>query len=175
MGENFSKNELEQAITENRVLVLPAQIGQTVYNYHLSCFDGCLLQKRKFWDSFGHETGRCGKLPCHTMFHSIEKVEISLDNIGWLFKTWGKTTFATHEEAKTAAHEKIKENIATLRGLGFKLDERGYSVKSPGSLLWKVSGKDLKTLYIRAACLDDALSEARRKNPNYDTCQVEDV
>lgn len=129
MGENLSKESLQQAIEENRVLVLPARIGQTVYHYHLTCFDGCLFQKRKFWDSFGHETGRCGTLPCHTRFHSIEQKEVSIANIEWLFRTWGKSTFATHEEATAAAREKVNENIATLRGLGFKLDTSGYSAK----------------------------------------------
>ena len=133
MGENLSKESLQQAIEENRILVLPAQLGQTVYNYHLTCLDGCLFQKRKFWDSFGHETGRCGKLPCHTRFHSVEKVEVSLAIIEWLFRTWGKSTFATHEEAESAAHEKARENIATLRGLGFRLDENGYSRKLANS------------------------------------------
>lgn len=172
MGENLSKESLQQAIEENRVLVLPARIGQTVYHYHLTCFDGCLFQKRKFWDSFGHETGRCGTLPCHTRFHSIEERKVNLANIDWLFRTWGKSTFATHEEAEAAAHEKVKENIATLRGLGFKLDANGYSVKSPYMLTWKVSGKNLRTLYIRAECMDDALAAARERNPNYNTCQV---
>ena len=172
MGENLSKESLQQAIEENRVLVLPARIGQTVYHYHLTCFDGCLFQKRKFWDSFGHETGRCGTLPCHTRFHSIEEREVNLANIDWPFRTWGKSTFATHEEAKAAAHEKVKENITTLRGLGFKLDTNGYSVKSPDMLTWKVSGRNLRTLYIRAECMDDALAAARQRNPNYNTCQV---
>lgn len=173
MSENLSKESLQQAIEENRILVLPAQLGQTVYHYHLTCFDGCLFQKRKFWDSFGHETGRCGKLPCHTRFHSVEKVEVSLANIEWLFRTWGKSTFATYEEAESAAHEKARENIATLRGLGFRLDENGYSRKTPDVLTWKVSGIGLETQYIRATCADDALAEARRINPNYNTCQVE--
>lgn len=173
MSENLSNESLQQAIEENRILVLPARIGQTVYNYHLTCFDGCLLQKRKFWDSFGHETGRCGTLPCHTMFHSIEPTEVSLANIEWLLRTWGKSTFATHEEAESAAHEKVKENIAILRGLGFKLDERGYAEKTSKIMTWKVSGKDLETQYIRATCADDALAKARRMNPNYNTCQVE--
>ena len=172
MGENLSKESLQQAIEENRILVLPARIGQTVYNYHLACFDGCLFQKRKFWDSFGHETGRCGTLPCHTRFHSIEQKEVSLANIGWLFRTWGKSTFATYDEAVAAAHEKVKENVSTLRSLGFKLDASGYSVKSPEMLIWKVSGKNLRTLYIWAECMDDALEAARKKNPNYNTCQV---
>ncbi len=113
------------------MLVLPARMGQTVYHYHLTCFDGCLFQKRKFLDSFGHKTGRCGTLPCHTRFHSIEQKEVSLANIEWLFRTWGKSTFATHEEATTAAREKVNENIAILRGLGFRLDTSGYSVKMP--------------------------------------------
>ena len=175
MGENLSKESLQQAIEENRVLVLPARIGQTVYHYHLTCFYGCLFQKRKFWDSFGHETGRCGALHCHTRFHSIEEREVNLANIDWLFRTWGKSTFATHEEAEAAAHEKVKENIATLRGLGFKLDANGYSVKSPDVLTWKVSGENLRTLYIRAECMDDALAAARERNPNYNTCQVRGV
>lgn len=172
MGENLSKESLQQAIEENRILVLPVRLGQTVYNYHLTCFDGCLLQKRKFWDSFGHETGRCGTLPCHTRLHSIEQIKVSLANIEWLFITWGKSTFATHDEAEAAAHEKVKENIATLQGLGFNLDANGYSVKSPDMLIWKVSGDNLKTLYIQAECMDDALAAARQKNPNYNTCQV---
>ena len=79
---------------------------------------------------------------------------MNLANIDWLFRTWGKSTFAT------------------LRGLGFKFDANGYSVKSPYMLTWKVSGKNLRTLYIRAECMDDALAAARERNPNYNTCQV---
>lgn len=171
MGENLSKETLERAIAENRILVLPAQIGQTVYNYHLSCFDGCTFQKRKFWDSFGHETGRCGTLPCHTKFHSIEQTKVCLDNIAWLLRTWGESTFATYEEAEAAAHQKVKENITTLRGLGFVLDKDGYSAKLPK---WKISGNNLKTLYIRADSMDCALAQARLTHPDYDTCQVVD-
>ena len=64
MGENLSKESLQQAIEENRVLVLPARIGQTVYHYHLTCFDGCLFQKRKFYvclpDCHKHTESGCG-------------------------------------------------------------------------------------------------------------------
>lgn len=173
MGENLSKESLQQAIAENRVLIIPAEIGKTVYHYSLSCFNGCFLQKRKFRDVFGYETGRCGELPCKTMLHEIYEMVVTLDNLGCIIKTWGDSTFATYDEAKAAADEKIKKNISILREYGFKLDGMGRAIKTVERKIWKISGKDLKTLYILADCMDDALAEARRKNPNYDTCQVE--
>lgn len=37
---------------------------------------------------------------------------------------------------------------------------------------WEISGKDLPTLLILAASFDDALSVARKVNPNYTTGRV---
>lgn len=40
-------------------------------------------------------------------------------------------------------------------------------------MMWKVWGTNLKMLRIKADSFDDAIREARKINPNYDTAQPE--
>lgn len=122
-------DEITKAAEEKRLVILPAGIGDTVYTYHLDCFDGCFFQKELFNEVFEKkDDSRCGKHPCHTKFHSVQESTVSLSNIAWLLDTWERCTFATAEQAKEAAEKKILENKAELIRLGFKLDSKGYSI-----------------------------------------------
>lgn len=105
---------------DKRTINLPVPLGTYVYQYWTRCNDACLFQKEAFNKAFppGVE-GRCsGDMPCHTRPHLIKPVELSLSNLDWVLRDWGKTVFATENEARTAMNTAIELHKAQLVALG---------------------------------------------------------
>lgn len=108
----------------NKIINLPVPFGSTVYTYVTTCGDFCLFQSEKFL-----KRGFCcgDNSPCHTKLHGTRKIVLNYETLGRVLTEWGKTIFATPEEAAQAGKKLIKEHQSIMLSYGFLMDENGYS------------------------------------------------
>jgi hypothetical protein len=109
---------------DKRTINLPVPLGATVYMFITSCNDACMFQKDKFNAIFPlKEGGRCNKdMPCHTKFHSIRSIVLSLPNLDWILKEWQATIFETENEARIAGERFVETHKRQLLELGLELE-----------------------------------------------------
>ena len=67
-------------------------------------------------------------------------------------------------------HGRIRHQIKKGHRKGGKV--KGVEVKKMKKIIWKVTGKNLATLYIEANSFDSAIEKARNVNKNYCSGQV---
>ena len=109
---------------DKKTINLPVPLGTTVYMFITSCNDACMFQKDKFNSVFPPiEGGRCNKdMSCHTKFHSIRFIVLSLSNLDWILKEWQITTFETEIEAKEAGAKFVELHKQQLLELGLEIE-----------------------------------------------------
>jgi hypothetical protein len=56
-------------------------------------------------------------------------VKLSLNNLGYILKGWGKMYFFTEQEAKDAANALVAKHIKEMRKLGYDIDDNGRVVR----------------------------------------------
>lgn len=110
---------------DKKSINLPVPLGSPLYTYVLKCCDACVMQKSAFEKNVGHAL-RCAISPCHTRLQRIKKYEFTLSGIPVVLKEWGKSIFATEQEALDAANKITKENREKIKSLGIILDKDGY-------------------------------------------------
>lgn len=111
-------------MNNSNVINLPVPFGSTVYTYVTTCGDFCLFQSEKFYK----KSINCrDDSPCHTKFHGTRKIVLNFDTLGKVLTEWGKTIFATPEEAELAGKKLVKEHQSTMLSYGFLMDANGYS------------------------------------------------
>lgn len=118
-------------ISEDKLTItLPVPLGTKVYSILTKCGDFCMFQKDHFNKTFGEkEGGHCDSLmPCHTRYRQPMEMTVTLDNLSYVLEYWNVKCFATFEEADSVTKTRIAEHVEKMKELGFKVDEKGYSI-----------------------------------------------
>lgn len=113
---------------EKTVITLPVPLGTELYQVTTTCGDFCTWQEAWFDKVFPPTSdGRCGcDKPCHTVNWNIYTLKLAFHNMGYVLDNFGKSIFATKEEAEKRANEIVETNRQIMKTLLFKMDERGY-------------------------------------------------
>jgi len=108
---------------DNKTIHLPVPLGSTVFQFYTKCNDACTFQKEAFDKAFPKaDQGRCSEyMPCHTRPGGVRTVTLSLSNLDWVLRDWGKKVFETESEATEAMHAVVELHKKQLVKLGLKV------------------------------------------------------
>lgn len=104
---------------DKKQINLPVALGTTIYSIHTDCNDACSFQSEEFRKAFPN--AKCDMFsPCHVKFKGAEPIELNLNNLGFVLPRWGKTFFATEQEAIEAGENLVESHIKLMldNGIG---------------------------------------------------------
>lgn len=128
---NESRTEDFSFISGNmKQINLPIPLGASFYKYILACNNMCYITDNSQIGQIKDRIECNHNAICHTRLHSVKKEVLTLDNLAYFIREYGKTCFATEYEATTKAKRVIKENIDTLRSFGIEIDENGKVISN---------------------------------------------
>ncbi|MCL2840299.1 MAG: hypothetical protein FWE05_05945 [Defluviitaleaceae bacterium] len=118
---------MDKLSKDNMQINSPVPLGSVVYESGTDCSDVCIFQKDL--TEKHREYIRCDmQALCHTRYRDPRAVNVTLDNVGWLIKKYGKVVFASFDEAVEYSKSLTDAHVKGLCTLGFELDENGYSI-----------------------------------------------
>ena len=119
---------------DKTVITLPVPIGATVYEIKPKCGRFCLMQKELFNKNFPEHEECDWEDPCQTRPASFEAIELTFDNLAYVLSRWGKSVFATKDEASFEYILRMNGNRERMEELGFQMDEFGDAIPDENGL-----------------------------------------
>ncbi|MCL2140315.1 MAG: hypothetical protein FWH42_01355 [Dehalococcoidia bacterium] len=125
----MNREELDTAIEQDRILVLPAPIGTVIYKVNTDCGDFCRWQDKltSVCREYGENITCDIKAICHTIHAGYIKDTLELDTLPYVLPFWGDTIFASKEEAISRTQKLVAAHRVKMLALGFEMDNKGYS------------------------------------------------